>query len=150
MGQQKIREYKEIAVGEKVEDKTPKVHFTPKKTIKRQVVSGRAYIKATYNNTIITFTDHRGDVLGWSSAGQLGFTGPKKATPYAAQAIVRKAAEKVRDYGLKEVKVFVKGIGSGREAAIRALNSSGFVVSIIKDITPLPHNGCRPRKPRRV
>lgn len=116
----------------------------------RQVSSGRAYIKSTYNNTIVTFTDQNGNVLSWSSAGQCGFKGPKKATPYAASIIVKDAAEKVKKYGLKEVSVFVRGIGGGREAAARALNANGFVVSSIKDITPIPHNGCRPPRPRRV
>ncbi len=121
-----------------------------KKNIKRQVSSGKAYIKATYNNTIVTFTDLNGDSLGQSSAGQVGFRGPKKSTPYAAGVIIQKAVEKIKPYGLKEVSVFVKGIGGGREAAIRALNANGIQVLSIKDITPIPHNGCRPKKPRRV
>ena len=121
-----------------------------KKKIKRQVVSGCAYIKATYNNTIVTLTDQNGNVLSWSSAGQVGFRGPKKSTPYAAQSIVRKAIEKAKDYGLREVTVFVKGVGSGREAAVRALNANGLNILSIKDITPIPHNGCRPPRARRV
>jgi small subunit ribosomal protein S11 len=116
----------------------------------RQVSSGRAYIQATYNNTIITFTDENGNALAASSAGQNGFKGPKKATPYAASVIVANAAEKVAPYGLKEVHVFVKGVGMGRDAAIRAINAKGFSILSIKDVTPIPHNGCRPRKPRRV
>ena len=116
----------------------------------RQVASGRAYVKSTYNNTIVTFTDQNGNVLSWSSAGQCGFKGPKKATPYAASIIVKDAAEKVKKYGLKEVAVFVRGIGGGRESAARALNANGFIVTSIKDITPIPHNGCRPPRPRRV
>jgi small subunit ribosomal protein S11 len=116
----------------------------------RQVASGRAYVKSTYNNTIVTLTDQNGNVLSWSSAGQCGFKGPKKATPYAASVIVKDAAEKVKKYGLKEVSVFVRGIGGGREAAVRALNANGFNVVNIKDITPIPHNGCRPPRPRRV
>jgi small subunit ribosomal protein S11 len=116
----------------------------------RQVASGRAYIKSTYNNTIVTLTDQNGNVLSWSSAGQCGFKGPKKATPYAASIIVKDATEKVKKYGLKEVSVFVRGIGGGREAAVRALNANGFNVVNIKDITPIPHNGCRPPRPRRV
>ena len=116
----------------------------------RQVASGRVYVKSTYNNTIVTFTDQNGNVLSWGSAGQCGFKGPKKATPYAASIIVKEAAEKVKKYGLKEVAVFVRGIGGGREAAVRALNANGFQVSVIKDITPIPHNGCRAPKPRRV
>ena len=121
-----------------------------KKGVVRQVSSGRAYVKSTYNNTIVTFCDQNGNVLSWSSAGQCGFKGPKKATPYAATQIVKDAYDKVKKHGLKEVSVFVKGIGGGREAAIRALNANGLNVSNIKDVTPIPHNGCRARKPRRV
>ena len=116
----------------------------------RQVSHGRAYIKATYNNTILTLTDQNGNVLAWASAGQSGFRGPKKATPYAATVIVKDACEKVKLYGLKEVNVFVRGVGSGRESAIRSLNANGLVILSIKDVTPIPHNGCRARKPRRV
>lgn len=116
----------------------------------KQISSGRAYVKSTYNNTIVTFCDQNGNVLSWSSAGQCGFKGPKKATPYAATQIVKDAYDKVKKHGLKEVSVFVKGIGGGREAAIRALNANGLNVSTIKDVTPIPHNGCRAKKPRRV
>lgn len=121
-----------------------------KKKIKRQVASGHAYIQATYNNTIISFTDKNGGAITQSSAGQVGFKGPKKSTPYAAGIIVKNAVERAKSWGLKEVFVFVKGVGSGREAAIRALNANGINVTGIKDITPIPHNGCRPPKPRRV
>ncbi len=121
-----------------------------KKKKYRQVTTGRAYIKATYNNTIVTFTDEEGNVLASSSAGQNGFRGPKKATPYAATVIVKDAVEKVSNYGLKEVHVFVKGVGLGRDSAIRAINANGLTILSIKDVTPIPHNGCRPRKPRRV
>lgn len=120
------------------------------KKAKRQVTSGRAYIKASYNNTLITLSDPEGNVLAWSSAGSCGFRGPKKATPYAASVIVRDVANKVADYGLKEVHVLVKGVGQGRESAIRALNANGFNILTIKDVTPIPHNGCRPPRPRRV
>ena len=116
----------------------------------KQISSGRAYIKSTYNNTIVTFTDQNGNVLSWSSAGQCGFKGPKKSTPYAASIIIKDAFEKVKKHGLKEVSVFVRGIGGGRESAIRALNANGLAVNSIKDITPIPHNGCRAKKPRRV
>lgn len=116
----------------------------------RQVATGRAYVKASYNNTIVTLTDQNGNVLSWSSAGQCGFKGPKKATPYAASVIVKDAFEKAKKHGLKEVAVFVRGIGGGRESSIRALNANGLAVSSIKDITPIPHNGCRAKKPRRV
>jgi small subunit ribosomal protein S11 len=120
------------------------------KKVRRQVSFGRAYIQATYNNTLVTFTDQNGNVLAWASAGQCGFKGPKKATPYAATMIVKNLAEKAAGYGLKEVNVFVKGVGGGRESAIRAINANGIQVLSIKDITPIPHNGCRAKKPRRV
>ena len=111
---------------------------------------GRAYIQATYNNTIVTLTDPRGNVLAWASAGKLGFKGPKKATPYAASVIVRNVVDHVKEYGLREVQVFVKGVGMGRESAVRSLYTNGISILSIKDVTPLPHNGCRPRKARRV
>ncbi|MBU1165040.1 30S ribosomal protein S11 [Patescibacteria group bacterium] len=120
------------------------------KKIKKQVTTGCAYIKATYNNTIITFTDQSGNTIAWASAGMSGFRGPKKSTPYAAGIIVKNAADRAKERGLKEVAVFVKGVGSGREAAIRALNINGLTLLGIKDVTPIPHNGCRPKKPRRV
>jgi len=121
-----------------------------KKKKARQISHGRAYIQATYNNTIVSFTDLNGNVLAFSSAGQNGFKGPKKSTPYAASVIVKHAAEKVHEYGLKEVNVFVKGVGAGRDSAIRALNANGLVVLSVKDITPIPHNGVRRARPRRV
>ncbi len=132
---------------------------TEKKTVKRprgkkktyrNVPVGRAYIQATYNNTMITFTDLLGNVLGWSSAGAVGFTGPKKATPYAASQLIRDASEKVKGYGIRDVHVLVRGVGSGREGAIRALNANGINVVSIKDVTPIPHNGCRAPRPRRI
>lgn len=132
------------------QDQTQKVIRPKANKIKKLVTSGRAYIQATYNNTIITFTDQAGDVIAWSSAGITGFSGPKKSTPFAAQSIVRDAVAKAKEWGLREVRVFVKGVGSGREAAIRAINSNGINILSIKDITPIPHNGCRPVKPRRV
>ncbi len=116
------------------------------KTIDR----GRVYIQSTYNNTIITVADSRGNILAWSSAGTLGFKGPKKATPYAASKTVETLMEKVKKVGLREVDVFVKGIGSGREAVVRALAAHGLSLFSIKDVTPVPHNGCRPPKVRRV
>lgn len=118
--------------------------------VRRQVLRGQAHIQCTYNNTIITFSDLAGKVLAWSSAGLLGFRGAKKATPYAATQIVNAASEKVAKFGLKEIEVYVKGVGSGREAAIRALANNDFDIILIKDVTPIPHDGCRPRKPRRV
>lgn len=121
-----------------------------KKTVEKRVTSGKAYIKATYNNTMVTLTDLNGNVISWASAGIAGFRGPKKSTPYAAQIITRIAVEKARQSGLEEVSVFVKGVGTGRESAVRALNANGLNVISIKDITPIPHNGCRKKKPRRV
>lgn len=131
------------------EQKSPTKNIKTAKAIKH-VPRGRAYIHATYNNTIITLTDSQGNILAWSAAGKMGFRGPKKATPYAAGIIVKDAVEKVNKYGLREVQVFVKGVGAGREAAIRALNTNGLNILSIKDITPIPHNGCRPPKVRRI
>lgn len=121
-----------------------------RKKEKRQVTRGRVYIQATYNNTIVTVTDQNGNVLITSSAGQYGFKGPKKSTAFAAGIIVRNTIQKIEDCGLRAVDVLVKGIGAGREAAIRSLNSSGLEIMSIKDVTPIPHNGCRPKKVRRV
>jgi len=123
-----------------------------KKKKKKKIIApkGQAHISATYNNTIITLADQSGNVLAWSSAGLMGFKGPKKSTPYAAETIVRDAVTKAKNYGLQEVDVFVKGVGSGRDSAIRSLHASGLNILSIKDVTPIPHNGCRPRKPRRV
>ncbi|MBI5466866.1 MAG: 30S ribosomal protein S11 [Candidatus Kerfeldbacteria bacterium] len=117
---------------------------------KKFVQHGQAHIHATYNNTIVTLTDDNGNVIGWSSAGKCGFKGPKKATPYAAGIIVRDVIEKTKNVGLKSVDVFVRGVGLGREAAIRALAGAGLTISSIKDLTPVPHNGPRAPKPRRV
>lgn len=122
-----------------------------KKKVAKTVKSGRAYINATYNNTMVSLTDANGDVISWASAGMAGFKGAKKATPYAAQIIAKIAVQKAREeYGLEEVNVFVSGVGTGRESAIRALNANGLNVMAIKDTTSVPHNGCRPKKPRRV
>jgi len=121
-----------------------------KKTAVRQINHGRAYVQATYNNTIVTLTDLNGNVIAWSSAGNCGFKGPKKATPYAASIIGKDVVEKVKPDGLKEVNVYVKGIGSGRESAVRALNANGINILSIKDMTPIPHNGCRKPRPRRI
>lgn len=121
-----------------------------KKKIKRQILKGQAHIQCTYNNTLISISDLNGAMLGWSSSGLLGFKGAKKATPYAATQVVNDVAEKVKKYGVQELEVFVKGVGSGRESSIRTLANKGFELVAIKDMTPIPHNGCRPRKPRRV
>ncbi len=130
--------------------KQVKKNISKKKKVTRQVSHGRAYIQATFNNTIVSVTDQNGDVLGWASAGMAGFKGPKKATPYAAGQVVKNVLEAIEPVGIKEVNVYVKGIGGGREGAIRAFNSNGVQVLSIKDVTPIPHNGCRPPKRRRV
>jgi small subunit ribosomal protein S11 len=134
------------------EEKNPTEAERKKKSkkIKRQILKGRASIKCTYNNTIVNVSDLNGGVLAWASSGLLGFKGAKKATPYAATQVVANVSEKVKKYGLKELEVYVKGVGSGREASIRALANNGFELILIKDETPIPHNGCRPKKPRRV
>ncbi len=117
---------------------------------KRNVLHGVAHIQSTFNNTIVSITDQKGDVLGWASAGSVGFKGTKKGTPFAAQMAAENAARKSMEHGLKRVDVYVKGPGSGRETAIRSLQSVGLEVNMIKDVTPIPHNGCRPPKRRRV
>ncbi len=120
------------------------------KKTNQKLTRGKAYIKSTYNNTIVTLTDSFGNVIAWSSAGAVGFKGPKKATPYAASRVIEILIERVKKTGLSAIEVFVKGIGSGRESAIRALAASGMEILSIKDVTPLPHNGPRPKKARRV
>lgn len=125
-----------------------------KKTAKKRVVKveaeGYAYIKATFNNIIISYTNKAGQVISWSSAGKCGFRGSKKSTPYAAQMAAQDAGTKAYEAGLRRVEVFVKGPGGGRESAIRTIGNAGIEVTIIRDVTPLPHNGCRPPKKRRV
>ena len=121
-----------------------------RKRERKSVPRGRAYVQSTFNNTLITLTDPNGNVLSWASAGQSGFKGSRKSTPYAAQIAAETAARKAMEHGLRQVDVFVKGPGSGREAAVRALQASGLIVLSIKDSTPVPHNGCRPPKRRRV
>ena len=123
---------------------------TAKKKVKKTVLEGNVYIQATFNNTIITFTDLAGNAISWASAGGLGFRGAKKSTPYAAQTTCETAGKKAMDSGLREVNVFVKGPGVGRESAIRTLGVLGLKVRSIRDVTPIPHNVCRPRKTRRV
>ncbi|MBI3954265.1 MAG: 30S ribosomal protein S11 [Chloroflexi bacterium] len=117
---------------------------------KRVIPSGRAFVQSTFNNTLVTLTDPMGNVIAWASAGASGFKGSRKGTPYAAQMAGETAGRRALDQGLRNVDVFVKGPGSGREAAIRALQAVGITVNSIRDVTPLPHNGCRPRKRRRV
>ena len=123
--------------------------MAPKKSKKKIVKQGRAYIQASYNNTIISLTDELGNVISWSSAGSSGFKGSRKATPYAAQVAAENAVEKAKPMGLEKVSVFIKGIGSGREQALRALQSSGLQLEAITDCTPIAHNGCRVKKARR-
>ena len=117
---------------------------------RKNIEKGHAHIQSTFNNTIVTLTDAQGNALSWASAGQLGFKGSRKATPYAAQMAAESATKAAMEHGLRSVEVFVKGPGSGREAAIRALQATGLDVTMIKDVTPIPHNGCRPPKRRRV
>jgi small subunit ribosomal protein S11 len=121
-----------------------------RKKIKKNIPQGQAHIYATFNNTIVTFTDTQGNTVSWSSAGNSGFKGSRKSTPYAAGLAARNAARVAQDYGMQEVDVIVKGPGPGRESAIRAVQSSGIKVRSIADVTPVPHNGCRPPKKRRV
>ena len=121
-----------------------------KPKVRKNIALGVAHIQSTFNNTIITLTDTKGEAISWSSAGQVGFKGTKKGTPFAAQLAAESAARKAMEHGLKRVDVYVKGPGSGREAAIRAIDAAGIKVLMIRDMTPMPHNGCRPPKKRRV
>ena len=121
-----------------------------KKKEKKNILNGIAHIQATFNNTIITITDPEGDVIAWSSAGSRGFKGSRKSTPFAAQQAAEDVAKKAMEHGVRSIEVYIKGPGSGREAALRALQSSGFRINLIMDVTPIPHNGCRPPKRRRV
>ncbi len=123
---------------------------TKKRKITKQVDKGAAHIHSSFNNTIVTITDEKGNALSWSSSGSLGFRGSRKSTPFAAQMAAEKAARAAKDYGLRSVEVFVKGPGQGREAAIRALQNVDLEVTLIQDVSPIPHNGCRPPKRRRV
>jgi small subunit ribosomal protein S11 len=129
---------------------TPKKGKKPRRREKKNVVHGVAHIKATFNNTIISITDPEGNTLSWASAGNVGFKGSRKSTPYAAQQAAEAASRRAQEHGVRRVDVLVKGPGSGRETAIRSLQASGLEVLGIRDVTPVPHNGCRPRKRRRV
>ncbi len=128
----------------------PKRGARPRRKERKSVPQGQAHIQATFNNTIVTLTDPNGNVLSWGTAGAAGFKGSRKSTPYAAQVAAEGAAKKAMEHGLRRVEVFVRGPGSGREAAIRSLSTSGLQVTAIVDVTPIPHNGCRPPKRRRV
>src|SRR5512144_2138971 len=121
-----------------------------KKKVKKNVQSGIAHLQSTFNNTIVTITDVSGNVVAWSSAGVRGFKGSRKSTPFAAQLAAEDAAKKAQEHGMRSIAVYVKGPGAGRESALRALQSAGFKISLIRDVTPIPHNGCRPPKRRRV
>jgi len=121
-----------------------------KKKVKKSIENGVVHIQSTFNNTIITITDPNGNVVSWSSAGMNGFKGSRKSTPFAAQLASEDAAKKAREHGMKNVEVYVKGPGPGRESALKALQGVGFTVVMIKDVTPVPHNGCKPKKRRRV
>jgi small subunit ribosomal protein S11 len=123
---------------------------TGKKVAKKHVAAGIAHIQSTFNNTIVTITDVSGAVVSWASAGSRGFKGSRKSTPFAAQLAAEEAARRAMEHGMRSVAVFVKGPGAGRESALRALQSAGFRVTLIRDVTPIPHNGCRPPKRRRV
>jgi len=148
----KKTEEKEVESSQQDDSKTVVVKGKKKKKIAPFLRGGRGqvHIKATYNNTIVTVTDLNGSVLIWSSAGKCGFKGPKKSTPYAAGVIVKSVVDKVKELGIKELDAFVKGVGIGREAAIRAFDTHGLKIVSIKDVTPVPHGGCRPKKKRRV
>jgi small subunit ribosomal protein S11 len=117
---------------------------------KKNISSGIAHVSATFNNTLITITDAQGNAISWSSAGSMGFKGSRKSTPYAAQVAAEDAGKKAMEHGMKNLEVQVRGPGSGRESALRALQAAGFTITSIRDVTPIPHNGCRPRKRRRV
>ncbi|MEX1308271.1 MAG: 30S ribosomal protein S11 [Eubacteriales bacterium] len=129
---------------------TPKGVKSKKRRVKKNIERGQAHIRSSFNNTLVTLTDLNGNSLSWASAGGMGFRGSRKSTPFAAQQAAEKAAKAAMEHGLKTVEVYVKGPGSGREAAIRALQAAGLDVILIKDVTPIPHNGCRPPKRRRV
>jgi len=122
----------------------------PRKRERKNIVNGVAHVNASFNNTMITISDAQGNAISWSSAGMMGFKGSRKSTPYAAQMAAEDAGKKAMDHGMKNLEVEVKGPGSGRESALRALQAVGFTISAIRDVTPIPHNGCRPRKRRRV
>jgi small subunit ribosomal protein S11 len=130
--------------------KPKKAKTRRKKVVKKNIQTGLAFIQSTFNNTIITITDVAGNVICWSSAGQQGFKGSRKSTPFAAQMAAEEVAKKAMEHGMRNIGVYVKGPGSGREAALRSLQAAGLKISVIKDVTPIPHNGCRPPKRRRV
>ena len=149
---EKLKTKENLKAEEQQDDKSklkPKKRFLKKK-VKKSVPNAIAHVNATFNNTVINITDARGNTLSWSSSGVKGFKGSRKSTPYAAQIAASDAAEKAKYHGVKSLEIYIKGPGAGRESAIRALQAIGFTITFIKDVTPLPHNGCRPPKRRRV
>jgi len=128
----------------------PATAARPRRRERKNITSGVAHVNATFNNTMITITDAQGNAIAWSSSGSQGFKGSRKSTPYAAQVAAESAGRKAMEHGMKTLEIEVKGPGSGRESALRALQATGFVITSIRDVTPIPHNGCRPRKRRRV
>lgn len=151
MGKKKIVEQKEEELLKEAESRGPSQSGVgAKKRTVRRVEAGRIYIKASYNNTVITVTDEKGNVLAWATSGAVGFSGPKKATPFASSKVVSAVAEKISKTGPADVDVFISGIGPGRDSAIRSLTNYGFNILSIRDVTPIPHNGPRPKKVRRM
>ncbi|MEK7627333.1 MAG: 30S ribosomal protein S11 [Patescibacteria group bacterium] len=148
MGKKHIIKEEKAKENNKVKEETANVVKKTPSLVR--TVNGRAYVHASYNNTIITITDSSGNVISWASAGAVGFKGAKKSTPFAASRVAEILMEKIMKIGMKNIEVFVRGIGSGRDSAIRSLASRGLNIISIEDITPLPHNGCRPKKPRRI
>ena len=135
---------------DKSSKKSVKSSYSKKKKVKKNILNGIAYVQSTFNNTIVSIADTDGNVISWASAGQKGFKGSRKSTPYAAQLAAEDAGKKASEHGVKTVDIQVQGPGSGRESALRALQTIGFQVNSIRDVTPIPHNGCRPKKRRRV
>ncbi len=146
MGKLKVAQKKEENVKETVAEKAPAKSGTPK----QRVLEGRIYIQATYNNTLMTVTDNTGRVIAWMSAGSLGFSGPKKATPFAASKVAEAIVQKIEKTGPASVEVYVRGVGSGRDSALRSLAAKGLQITAVRDVTPIPHNGPKPAKTRRV
>ncbi|MGB3988389.1 MAG: 30S ribosomal protein S11 [Minisyncoccales bacterium] len=149
MGKKRIIEKTEAELEAEKEKLNKEIKKTSK-TRSRGLGDGRVYISCSYNNTVISLTDSQGNVLSWATAGNIGFRGSKKATPFAASKVVEVLAQKAQKLGIERIDIFVKGVGGGRDSAIRALASKGFDITSIKDTTPIPHNGCRPKKARRV
>jgi small subunit ribosomal protein S11 len=145
-----VEEKQEKKAEGQAEQKSADKAAARKKRGRKNISEGVVHIHSTFNNTIVTITDYQGNVISWSSAGSMGFKGSRKGTPFAAQQAADSAAKKAMDHGLRSVQIFVRGPGAGRESALRALQSAGFNISLIKDVTPIPHNGCRPPKRRRV